>query len=226
MGLFSTHALWRNLAFESNSVIIMGLSALILTLAIQTSSFYTPTASTIFWSTFAIVITFKMWGLFTSNSCAKSGFLQCQWSLRHAVLFGCSSFFTYKCFKAKSQCMTSIQPSRDSPTIQGWKHQRTIIKLSCASCASKDFWRCWRGLAGDMLKRAGRGHDECGVQGTRPGELAVICPACPHPGINLPEGWEDAPVEQRYKVLHVFLYQILMPTQISLHPLCCSWCML
>ena len=44
-----------------------------------------------------------------------------------------------------------------------------------------------------MLKRAGRGHDPAGVAATEPGDCAVECPACPHPGRNLPEGWEDAP---------------------------------
>jgi len=33
-----------------------------------------------------------------------------------------------------------------------------------------------------MLKRAGRGHDPAGVGATAPGELAIECPACPHPG--------------------------------------------
>lgn len=42
-----------------------------------------------------------------------------------------------------------------------------------------------------MCKRAGRGHDEGGVKATRQAELAVECPACPHPGKNLPEGWEN-----------------------------------
>ncbi|KAF9231029.1 hypothetical protein BU15DRAFT_90993 [Melanogaster broomeanus] len=37
------------------------------------------------------------------------------------------------------------------------------------------------------LKRAGRGHDPEGVLATKEGELAVICPACPHPGKNLPQ---------------------------------------
>jgi hypothetical protein len=49
-----------------------------------------------------------------------------------------------------------------------------------------------------MLKRAGRGHDPSGVLGTKPGELAVVCRACPIPGINLPEGWENAPPEMQY----------------------------
>ena len=42
-----------------------------------------------------------------------------------------------------------------------------------------------------MLKRAGRGHDASGTLGTRPGDLAVVCPACPHPGVNLPQNWTE-----------------------------------
>jgi hypothetical protein len=33
---------------------------------------------------------------------------------------------------------------------------------------------------------------------TREGELAVDCIACPKAGVNLPDGWEKAPVEMRY----------------------------
>ena len=43
-----------------------------------------------------------------------------------------------------------------------------------------------------MLKRAGRGQDPAGAGATAPGELAVECLACPHPGRNLSEGWESA----------------------------------
>ncbi|EKM49499.1 uncharacterized protein PHACADRAFT_106782, partial [Phanerochaete carnosa HHB-10118-sp] len=38
-----------------------------------------------------------------------------------------------------------------------------------------------------LLKRAGRGYDSKGVNATRPGELCTRCPACPQPGVNLPE---------------------------------------
>ncbi|KAM6497206.1 hypothetical protein JOM56_007679 [Amanita muscaria] len=51
-------------------------------------------------------------------------------------------------------------------------------------------FRIWRNLL--MLKRAGRGQDPAGAKATARGELAVECPACPHPGRNLPEGWESA----------------------------------
>jgi hypothetical protein len=48
-----------------------------------------------------------------------------------------------------------------------------------------------------MLKRGGRGHDPGGARATQSGDLAIRCPACPRPGVNLPDGWENATKEQR-----------------------------
>ncbi|KAJ7745164.1 hypothetical protein B0H14DRAFT_2637194 [Mycena olivaceomarginata] len=57
-----------------------------------------------------------------------------------------------------------------------------------------------------MLKRAGRGHDSSGVWGTGAGELAIECPVCPDPKVNLPEGWENAlPEDQFLYVLFIAL---------------------
>ncbi|KII82921.1 hypothetical protein PLICRDRAFT_83984, partial [Plicaturopsis crispa FD-325 SS-3] len=56
--------------------------------------------------------------------------------------------------------------------------------------------REWQYLA--FLKRSGRGHDPGGHAGTKDGELAIICPACPQPGINLPDGWKDAPAPTKW----------------------------
>ena len=42
------------------------------------------------------------------------------------------------------------------------------------------------------LKQAGQGHAQGGIDSTSRGELMVECPACPHPGQNLPNGWEKA----------------------------------
>lgn len=53
----------------------------------------------------------------------------------------------------------------------------------------------WRHL--QMLKWAGRGQVAEGVAKTSLGELAVRCPTCPLPGINLPEGWENAPLSSK-----------------------------
>ncbi|KAG1812343.1 hypothetical protein EV424DRAFT_1473566 [Suillus variegatus] len=41
-------------------------------------------------------------------------------------------------------------------------------------------------------------HDPCGVDATSAGACAVLCPACPQPGKNLPDNWENAPQETRW----------------------------
>jgi hypothetical protein len=51
-----------------------------------------------------------------------------------------------------------------------------------------------------MLKRAGRGHAAEGIAGTKAGECALLCPACPQPGKNLPRDgpWRYVPRERRF----------------------------
>ncbi|KAG1724932.1 uncharacterized protein EDB91DRAFT_1331171 [Suillus paluster] len=49
-----------------------------------------------------------------------------------------------------------------------------------------------------MLKCSGRGHEASGIDGTAEGECAILCPACPHPGKNLPVDWKDAPRQWLY----------------------------
>jgi hypothetical protein len=61
--------------------------------------------------------------------------------------------------------------------------------------------RMWRNMK--LLIRGGRAHDPTGVNGTREGELAVVCPACPIDGVNLPENWKDAPQDKQYVITHV-----------------------
>ncbi|KAF9522825.1 hypothetical protein CPB83DRAFT_887328 [Crepidotus variabilis] len=60
----------------------------------------------------------------------------------------------------------------------------------------------WRHLK--MLKRGGRGHQLSGVEGTKEGELAIQCPTCPHPDINLPVDWREAPDGMK------FLYMMIL----------------
>lgn len=43
-----------------------------------------------------------------------------------------------------------------------------------------------------MLKRSGRGNEaNRKVNETKNRELAVVCPACPRPGVNLPLDWKQ-----------------------------------
>lgn len=48
----------------------------------------------------------------------------------------------------------------------------------------------WRHLK--LLKWAGRAHDSTGPDGTKAGELALRCPSCPYPDINLLQDWREA----------------------------------
>lgn len=49
-----------------------------------------------------------------------------------------------------------------------------------------------------MLKRAGRGNQASGIDGTKQGELSVLCRSCPHPHINLPLDWKLTNEEKAY----------------------------
>ncbi|TDL14821.1 hypothetical protein BD410DRAFT_845699 [Rickenella mellea] len=64
----------------------------------------------------------------------------------------------------------------------------------------KEFGRCVRGRRHlQLAKRSARGHDPEGIKATQAGEFVVECPACPQPGRNLPEGWENQAEDERYK---------------------------
>ena len=49
-----------------------------------------------------------------------------------------------------------------------------------------------------MLKRAGWGHDPSGIESTREGQCALLCPVCPQPGKNLPADWQCAAPEKQF----------------------------
>ena len=82
---------------------------------------------------------------------------------------------------------------------------RSIERLTCntgigmPSSRYRPTMRCltqWRHLK--ALKQRGRGHDPSGAEGTVNGGLAIPCPSCPHPGINIPSRWKDLPDEKQY----------------------------
>ncbi|KAG1893035.1 uncharacterized protein F5891DRAFT_1131406 [Suillus fuscotomentosus] len=54
----------------------------------------------------------------------------------------------------------------------------------------------WRFIK--QMQHAGQGHHPKGIAATEPGACAVLCPACPHVGKNLPDGWENAPSEIQF----------------------------
>ena len=64
--------------------------------------------------------------------------------------------------------------------------------------------REWRHLK--MAKHSGRGNDsERTLSETRTGEMGIPCIACPRPGVNLPNNWQDAPKSERCVLLSPWL---------------------
>jgi len=70
--------------------------------------------------------------------------------------------------------------------------------------------REWRHLK--MLKRAGRALLVDGATQIQEGALAVECPACPHPGRNMPSSIEEVPQEDRYVLLWRLILLCMMLT--------------
>lgn len=48
------------------------------------------------------------------------------------------------------------------------------------------------------IKRGAAGHTSVAVEDLGDGALAIECPACPHPGRNLPPGWENETKDKAY----------------------------
>ena len=55
--------------------------------------------------------------------------------------------------------------------------------------------RAWRDIVARI--QAGYGHDA--EKQVTPGSLAIFCPACPQPGVNLPDGWKND--KQRWAII-------------------------
>jgi hypothetical protein len=72
-----------------------------------------------------------------------------------------------------------------------------------------------------LLKRSGRGHEPEGIEETKPGQCAVECPVCPHPGRNVPLNWHEAPENSKYSVFFILsafdvdCHQMEVPVNIS-----------
>ncbi|KAL1698469.1 hypothetical protein EV121DRAFT_284741 [Schizophyllum commune] len=108
-----------------------------------------------------------------------------------ACTFECLNQFQLITFQGKLTAYdyyTSLERMTDNPGTEGYKNRYPSF-LRCV--------RIWRYLK--LLKRSGRANDqERPPSDVRPGELALPCPACPRPGVNLPEGWESVDPARRY----------------------------
>ncbi|KAJ7024560.1 hypothetical protein C8F04DRAFT_1270099 [Mycena alexandri] len=62
----------------------------------------------------------------------------------------------------------------------------------------------------ELLMQSGRlvAYDHSGAAGTKPGACAVECPACPRPGVNILDDWENAPPEEQYKFILALAFDV------------------
>ncbi|KAF7980030.1 hypothetical protein HWV62_40156 [Athelia sp. TMB] len=83
-------------------------------------------------------------------------------------------------------------------SLQYYTDNTGTVKLQDRYRAFTLMARKWRHEA--MVKRGGRAYDprENRVEATKQGELAVLCRACPVPGVNLPDNWEDESPERAF----------------------------
>ena len=64
---------------------------------------------------------------------------------------------------------------------------------------------------------------KAGLDSVRDGAFALECPACPHPGRNLPEKWEQVSEDERYVCLcsHPSRFKGLNVYQVVVHGFPC-----
>ncbi|KAJ7016361.1 hypothetical protein C8F04DRAFT_1202400 [Mycena alexandri] len=99
--------------------------------------------------------------------------------------------------KEKQAADWSPRNARDSQDQRGLKPLPSHADIAPESLPRiLRITRQWRHVR--MLKRAARGHDPKGIVNTQPGECALLCPACPHPGKNMAPDWESTPEEHSF----------------------------
>nr|GAT44480.1 predicted protein [Mycena chlorophos] len=105
---------------------------------------------------------------------------------------------------ATFSCLDRYNAFSLKPRTNGWDFYDTLERLTDgAGNKPPDRYRMllrmgreWRHL--HLLKRGGVfGYDTNSAKDTAPGALATSCPACPRPGVNLPDNWQDAEPRDR-----------------------------
>ncbi|KAJ6483545.1 hypothetical protein C8R47DRAFT_1217624 [Mycena vitilis] len=111
---------------------------------------------------------------------------------RSAATFGCLKRFDHMSLESKCspyEFYNSLARESDNTGLEPSRERyEEFVRMT----------RQWQHLA--LLKRAGRAHsmDEDRIHDTKAGECALLCPACPQPGKNLPPDWEKVPFEKGF----------------------------
>ncbi|KAG0703197.1 hypothetical protein DFH29DRAFT_981987 [Suillus ampliporus] len=107
-----------------------------------------------------------------------------------AAMFQALEYFKILSFESKASVLEvyhTIVHLTDNTGIHSPKDRYdSLLRMICE----------WRFLK--QMKWSGRGHCPGGIAATEPGACVVLCPACPHPGKNLPDKWDKAPPESKF----------------------------
>jgi hypothetical protein len=197
MGRFSSRRRSKASVFAIN-LVILGNPALVLRQAPRTSLYSTSRAHIILQSTTVNAATNPC--RIGSNSCARNGFQPHFHAHKRFSPSTASKHSTNSLYKEKQACTTTSTPFSDYQIMPTFP--LPIVSSSCPLCFSQVL------ISIVPLSRDSsciQDVEEFDVPQTswsrsRPsrnwwdiqGELMVECPACPHPGRNLPDDWEKA----------------------------------
>ncbi|PBK62356.1 hypothetical protein ARMSODRAFT_895754, partial [Armillaria solidipes] len=131
--------------------------------------------------------------------------------LMHAELFPATVDQTKTCVTFR--LLKQYQALSGSGKVSAYEFHLALSQMMDAMGISKpkmkykSFGRMVRQFAHiKMMKCTGQGNAANRIVTTVPGGLALMCPACPRPGINLPADWELAPLE--YKFLYILILML------------------
>ncbi|CAK5265239.1 unnamed protein product [Mycena citricolor] len=116
----------------------------------------------------------------------------------------CATFETLESFR-----LYSTVGSLNARDFASSLEQMSNVSSRCGLSKTVDRYKQLQRIARQWafllrLLRAGRGHDPRGVEGTKLGECAIRCWACPQEGRNLPSDWQDVHASFR------FLFMLLL----------------
>ncbi|KAF7357140.1 CxC2 domain-containing protein [Mycena sanguinolenta] len=142
----------------------------------------------------------QLWPATTTNPKTAASFAVLR--LYHLLSFEakCSALEFYQSLARQTDNLGSYRRKRSLPSQAGeteGDHPEKLGKIEKERYHGfLRMTRQWRHIR--MLKRAGRGHDPAGIANTKPGECALLCPACPQPEKNLPPNWKDVPERKKF----------------------------
>ncbi|OCH85672.1 hypothetical protein OBBRIDRAFT_814990 [Obba rivulosa] len=127
-------------------------------------------------------------------------FCGCESAHTHSIQLYRSHFFPTTTIKPKTaatfRVLETFQLLSLQSKLSGWEY------YSCLAWCTDNAGLVEVRRHLKMLKHAGRGNDPGGVRETTPESCAVLCPACPHLGKNLPEDWECAPAKKKFRWIY------------------------